>query len=401
MTRLFGTYHTAASLAQRTGNLSQIGGVRLATLEDGAGRGMRVLDFATGSGLNFTVSVDRAMDISALSHKGRAIGWQSAAGMRHPGLHNATEDDGLGWNRGFTGFLATCGLDHTLGPETVPADTYGYPRKATVTHGLHGRISNTPARLTGYGEAWSGDTCTLWAEGVTVQATIFGEVLHLHRRIEADLGGNEVRLRDRVVNAGYSVEPHMFMYHVNFGYPLLDKNAEFVAPIAEVIHATHAEHGLDAQGIGYRTVPEPRVGLGEQVWQHDMLADAAGLVPMALINDHLGFGLEITTRKDQLPVALQWQNFRAGEYVLGLEPSTHHLPGNNFARDRDEMIWLPPGAERPYDASFRVLDGAADLSGARARIAAISGQPENEYPQPTGIYPKLHGAASTDGKDCT
>ena len=82
MARLYDSDHSAASLAQRTGNMAAFGGVRLSVLDNGAGRGLRVLDFHTGSGLHFSVLVDRAMDISEVSHKGRAIGWHSPTGWR-------------------------------------------------------------------------------------------------------------------------------------------------------------------------------------------------------------------------------------------------------------------------------------------------------------------------------
>lgn len=50
-----------------------------------------------------------------------------------------------------------------------------------------------------------------------MQAAIFGEVLHLHRRIESDLGGDEIRIIDRVVNTGFSLTPHMLFYDANGG----------------------------------------------------------------------------------------------------------------------------------------------------------------------------------------
>ena len=392
MTVLFGMTHDAVSLAERAGALAQFGGVRLMTVEDGAGRGVRVLEFNTGSGLRFSVTVDRAMDIAEVSHNGRPIGWQSASGIRHPALTHAEEEGGLGWNRSFNGFLATCGLDHILGPEEVPAETYRYPRRATVPQGLHGRIANTPARLTGYGEIWQGDRCILWAEGIVIQATLFGENLHLHRRIEADLGGNVVRLSDRVVNAGFARTPHMLMYHVNLGYPVIDDGARLLAPVGEPIFATHAKAGLAAQGVGYRTCPPPRRDWTEQVWEHDTTSDAEGRVPVAVVNDRLGFGIQIETAKTELPCLLQWQNFQSGNYVMGIEAATHHLPGNTFARERDEMIWLDAGEARSYHAEFRVLDGAADIAGAEARIAAIQRQPETDYPDPTGRFPPLYSA---------
>ncbi|MBG1232357.1 aldose 1-epimerase family protein [Aestuariivirga litoralis] len=393
MTTLYGKKQNAASLAERAGSLTQFGGVRLVTFGDGVERGIRVLEFRTGSGLTFSVLVDRAMDISDLAHNGRAMGWHSPTGFRHPGLHEPEGEQGLGWTRSFSGFLSTCGLDHILGPEEVPAENYNYPRKATVKQSLHGRISGIPARLTGYGETWNGDRCVLWAEGVIIQAAVFGEVLQLHRRIEADLGGNEIRLTDRVVNAGFAVTPHMFFYHINMGYPLVDEGSRYLAPIKDVSWASHESGGLEKQGVGYRRCPSPINGFSEQVWEYDMGADAKGHTPVAVVNDALGIGMLIETQKSQLPCSYQWQNFQSGHYVMAVEPSTHHAKGNLFARGRDEMIWLKAGEQRTYDTRFMVLDGAADIKKAEQQIAAIARQPDTDYPKPSGKFVPLHGAA--------
>ena len=390
MVVLHGKSLNAVELAKRAGSLSQFGGVRLATLENGVERGMRVLEFRTGSGLNFTVLVDRAMDIGDLAHKGRAIGWHSPTGFRHPGLHDPEGEQGIGWTRSFSGFLSTCGLDHILGPEEVPADNYNYPYRKSVKQGLHGRIGSIPARLTGYGESWDGDRCILWAEGVVVQAAMFGEVLHLERRIEADLGGNEIRLIDRVVNAGFARTPHMFFYHINLGHPVIDEGSRYLAPIRDVVWASHEPRGLSSQNVGYRRCPPPILNFEEQVWEYEMAANAQGQVPVAVINDALGVGLMVETRKDQLPCAYQWQNFQTGHYVMGIEPSTHHVKGNTFARQRGEMIWLEAGQSRNYNTRFTVLDGAPDIVEAEARITAIARQPDNNYPKPSGNFALLH-----------
>ena len=163
MTLLCGRDLSRTEITMRAGSLSQFAGVRLVTLGDGAERGVRMFDFRTGAGLRFTVPVDRGMDIAAVDHAGRAIGWHSPTGFRHPAFFEPESEDGLGFTRSFSGFLATCGLDHILGAKEVPALNYGNPRRATVCHRLHGRVANLPARLTGYGEHWDGDRCILWA----------------------------------------------------------------------------------------------------------------------------------------------------------------------------------------------------------------------------------------------
>jgi hypothetical protein len=394
MVELYGQTLSRRQVSERAGMLSQFAGVRLMTLGDGVERGIRMLEFRTGTGLRFTALVDRALDIADCEFRGQAIGWHSPTGFRHPGLHDYEGESGLAWTRSFSGLLLTCGLDHILSGEEVPADTYNYPGRRTVRHSLHGRVGTIPARLTGYGETWDGDRCVLWAEGLVQQSAVFGEDLHLIRRIEADVGGNEIRLSDRVVNHGFSRTPHMFFYHINVGHPVLDEGSRYVAPIGDVVWAAHQGERYSAQQVGYRKVPAPQQGFVEQVWQHEMRTNAAGEVPVMIANDRIGLGLEVVTRKDQLPCAYQWQNFQAGHYALGIEPSTHNVLGNLAARERGEMIWLEHGDSRSYDAVFRVLDGADEIDAAERRIVAIARQPGEDFPPPSGKFMPLRQARS-------
>lgn len=391
MVELNGRTYTRREIAERSGMLSQFAGVRLMELSDGVERGIRMLEFRTGSGLRFTALVDRALDIADCEFKGQAIGWNSPAGFRHPGLHEYEGEGGLAWARSFSGLLVTCGLDHILFMNEVPADSYVYAPKPTVSHSLHGRVGTIPAKLTGYGEEWRGDDCVLWAEGIVQQSAVFGEDLHLVRRIEADVGGKEIRISDRVVNHGFYRTPHMYCYHINVGHPVLDEGSRYLAPIRDVVWAAHAGEAYRKQGVGYRTLSAPKLDFHEQVWQHELGADAGGKQFVALVNDRVGLGFEVATDKAQFPCLYEWQNLQAGQYALGIEPSTNHVLGNNAARERGEMIWLQHGEERRYDSTFRILDGATEIAASEARIRAISGQPEDEYPAPSGNHLKIEG----------
>lgn len=391
MANLYGQTMTRRALAERTGSLSQFAGVRLMTLGDGVERGVRQLEFRTGTGLRFTVLIDRAMDIAECDHSGRAVGWHSPSGFRHPGLHEYEGEGGLGWFRSFSGLMVTCGLDHVLFMHDDPADHYVYGPRKTVSSSLHGRIGTIPARLTGYGERWEGEDCVLWAEGVVQQSTVFGEDLHLIRRIEAKVGTDEIRLHDRVVNHGFYRTPHMYCYHINVGYPVLSEGSRYVAPIRDVVWASHDGADYRRQGAGYRTLPAPILNFHEQVWQHEMAADANDRVNVALVNEALGFGFEVETLKSQFPAMYEWQNLHAGHYALGLEPSTNHVQGKDFARDRGELIQLEHGEERRYDSVFRILPNGDAVTDAVRRIEGVALQPEDEYPAPSGVYPPIGG----------
>ena len=63
MTSLYNNTYSKAELLKKVGHLAQVAGVRSMTLDDGIERGVRVLEFRTGSGFSFDVLVDRAFDI--------------------------------------------------------------------------------------------------------------------------------------------------------------------------------------------------------------------------------------------------------------------------------------------------------------------------------------------------
>ncbi len=389
MVRLYDETLTRREVMARAGGLSAFAGVRLMTLGDGVERGIRMLEFRTGTGLVFTVLVDRGFDIADCNYRGLSIGWHSPAGFRNAALHEYEGEGGLAWLRSFSGLLVTCGLDHILFMHEEDASHYIYGPRKTVAHSIHGRVSTIPARLSGYGERWDGDECILWAEGEVRQATVFGEDLTLTRRIEVNVGTNEIRLTDHVENRGFYRTPHMLCYHINVGHPVLAEGSRYLAPISDVVWAAHAGE-YDRQGVGYRAIPGPQAKFHEQVWQHEMAAKD-GEVPVALVNDRLGIGFEVVTRKDQFPCQFEWQNFQEGQYALGLEPSTNHVLGHGYAAEKGELIWLEHGESRHYDTVMRILPDAAAIADAEARITAIAQQPADDYPAPSGNHRPIGG----------
>ncbi len=388
MVQLNGRAMTRREVAQSAGQLSQFAGVRLMRYEDGPERGVRVLEFRSGSGLRFTVLPDRAFDIHDCEHNGRAVGWHSPVGVRNPALVDQQGEGGLGWLRGFSGLLATCGLDHFGFMDSESAARYHYPARKTIEYGLHGRAANSPGRLLGYGERWDGDECVLFCEGEVRQATVFGENLVLHRRVEMRVGGNEITLRDRVTNEGFVRTPHMLLYHINLGHPVIAEGSRYLAPIAEADWASHATD-LRRQGVGYRTCPAPRDPFVEQVWAHRMTPGGDGIVPVAVVNDALGFGVLLETRKAELPCHLQWCCFQSGLYAMGIEPGTNHIDGHEAASRRGELIELSQGEHRDYTVRFSVLDGAESIARAEARVRAAGPQPKEEFLEPTGAWESL------------
>jgi hypothetical protein len=102
----------------------------------------------------------------------------------------------------------------------------------------------------------------------------------------------------------------------------------------------------------------------------------------------------VETRKAQFPCQFEWQNLQAGQYALGIEPSTNHVLGKQFAKGRGELIWLEHNEERRYDTTLGVLPDAAAIAGVEGRIRGICGQPDEDYPKPSGVYRPIGGRAT-------
>ena len=360
MPELHGKSWSRAELSRRVGRLEQAAGIRLVTLGDGVERGVRVLEFRTGTGFEFDVVVDRAFDIGRCEHAGRALAWTSGTGFAGPWFY---EPEGLGFFRNFGGgLLTTCGLDHALFMAEDTAEQYHYPPKPTETFGLHGRVSNRPARLVGYGERWHDDDCVLYAQGEVLQAAVFGEQLLLRRVVEAPVGESRISIHDEVVNVGHDRTPHMLLYHVNVGWPIVDEGSELLVPARAV--EPRGDHPL----AEYRTLHAPEHGYVEQVFEHDVAVEADGRVPVAVVNRGLGLGAYQVFHHEQLPHHFVWRMLGEGTYVVGIEPCTNRTAGRLDARERGELIQLANAESRIYDLELGALVGESEIDAFAARV---------------------------------
>jgi hypothetical protein len=354
-----------SDILQRVGDLRQWGGTRVVTLEDGAERGVRVVEVSTAAGLDFGVVVDRALDIGWFRWRGRSCAWLSPTGFAGPWYR---ELDGIGFLRTFGGgMLATGGLDHIFGPQVDPHDTYDFPGRSETRYGLHGRLSSTPGILRYHGSTWDGDTARLVVEGDVRQTGATAENLVLRRRISTTLDGLDVLIEDEVTNEGHHPTPHMYLYHINPGAPLLEAGTELAAPIIETTWSTPT---ATTPGEHWE-IPAPRAGFVEQGFIHTMARDDDGIVSLGLVN-HAGdepWGLEVRYDGAALPSFLQWRLLDAGTYVLGFEPATNGVESRDTERAAGRLIILEPGDSRRYRALIRVLPDAAACDDLRDRVS--------------------------------
>lgn len=342
MAKLFNRTWKRAELLDYVGDLSQVAGIRLGEWSDGVERGLRVADVRTGSGLTFSVLLERGMDIGSAAYKGMPLAWVSPAGWAHPMYF---EPEGLGWLRTFGGGLLTgCGLTYLGAAGEDEGEQLG----------LHGRLSHLPARHVRVDEAWQGDQCEFWVEGEMRQARVFGENLRLKRRITAGLGGNKISIHDRVENLGAQASPLMILYHINLGFPCLDETSELQA----APHTVVARDAAAAAGLGeWMHFQKPSAGYAEQVFYHDLPADGNGWASLRLFNQTRGLGIRVRFQKSSLPNLAEWKMMGQGTYVCGLEPANCLAGGRASERARGTLQYLQPGEQRDFQVEIEVMEG--------------------------------------------
>lgn len=350
MAELFGKRLSKGDLQRRIGDMGQVGGVRVYQLAEGRAAGVRAVDFRTACGLDFTVLIDRGLDISRASFRGVPLAWISATGEVSPAYF---EPRGYGWQRGFFGGLVTtCGLTYCGHPSLDEGEELG----------LHGRISNIPARNISVDGRWEEDEYHFWVKGEMVEAEALGLHMVLTRRISARLSEKKLWIDDIVENRGYRRAPHMMLYHMNFGYPLLSADSKLlIAPVEVVPRDRWAEKELG----GYSYFSEPEPDYQERCYQFRLREAKDGYVQVALVNESLltgGLGIYLRFPKSELPFLLEWKLMREGVYVVAVEPANCPVNKRNILREQGTLPFLEPGESRHYHIEVGILEGREEIS---------------------------------------
>lgn len=303
-------------LLRRIGDISQIGGIRDFTFNDGKSKGVRALEVNTGE-ICFTILPDRCLDIAQCSFKGKAASWISKTGITAPAYY---EKDGKNFLRSFFGGLVTtCGLKNIGSP--------------IGEYGLHDRCANIPAEKVSVFADWVDGEYIMRVSGQIRDAAVFGSNLVIKRTITSKLFSSEIIFEDTVVNDGFTDEEIALCYHCNFGYPLVDEGAKILNVPEEVCRIT-----------------APIEGKTEECIPVDYTDD---IVTVGISNGL--FGAYLTYKTDTMPDFLIWKMLGESEYVIGLEPRTTRFGGKNI-RENNKYVVLKPFEEYKTYLKFNFKD---------------------------------------------
>lgn len=342
------------NLMRYVGDTSQLFGIKDYNIIGSKADGMRAMDVYTSKGLSFTVLPDRGMDLVNLNYKGNNLSFMSSTGLTGSKYFN--EDGSKGFLKNFNvGFLTTCGLTYMGAACTDNEEKLG----------LHGVISNTPAYEVCPQVKYSEADTTISISGKIKEARMFGENLILSRNISCDVHGSSFKIVDTVENLGFELSPLMLLYHLNFGFPLLDMGSRIILPSKNVVpRDSEAQKGI----AEYTQISAPIDKYKEQVFFHDMQSDNNGNVTVGIINYKLELFVTITYKLSQLPMFTQWKSMGAGEYALGLEPGNCHVLGRDKAKEDGTLQYIQPGEIKKYEILVSIIAGTQNINAALNNI---------------------------------
>lgn len=314
------------------GHENQLYGFEEVRLVGGKGDGMRLLQVRNGSGLEFTIALDRAADLYRVSLDAVNLGYFSPCGFVAPAYFDRV---GNGFLDSFTaGFFTTCGLGNVGNACVDEGEQLGQ----------HGTIGNIPAEHVNY--YIEDDVMHIKAR--IRDAVLFGHKYLLEREYIAPLFENKISVKDKITNIGSAKAPIQMLYHCNIGYPLLSEDAIVEIPSKKVIPAgEYAAAQLDT----HLKMLKPTRGYGETCYFHEF----EGQARISVYNPKIQKGVVMSYDSAELPKFCQWKAMGEHEYALGIEPGICIPKPRNRVRADGELIFLQPGEVKTQTLNFEFV----------------------------------------------
>lgn len=323
-------------LMQKLGNMDQIAGIRELKNNIGNGREIRILEIYNAAGLRFTVLPDHCMDIYDFSYKGYNFSFHSKNGLTAD--RNPTETDFFHQWSG--GMMLTCGLANV-----------GNACQDNGQHPIHGRIGNTAAKHICVNEYWQGNKYILSASGEMWETQLYGRQISLHRTLSLGLFDKTVEITDTICNHEKNDEEFMLLYHINYGYPLLDQFSIFFCSPA----TTKAKNKYSKDFV---QMAKPDTQPYHQLYLH---TPSGRIGRAAIVNpkDQLAGYVEFDTT--HLPYLCEWKHMASHDYVVALEPCNCIGLGRVKERENGTLKILPAYSTITHKFFLGVLDGEKEI----------------------------------------
>ena len=301
-------------MKEKISNNEQLCFARKFKFYDGRENGENIIAVENGC-LSFTILQNRGLDIYDLRHKGTNISFLNKSGI-------------CGFNSNFNtkfsgGILYTCGLD-SLGRRE------GYS--------THGKYHNIPAQI----KSLKCDNEGVEIVGTVCDNGLFQNSLQLERTISCKHNLGVINIKNRLTNLGFKTAQYCLLFHLNIGYPMLDKGVKIEAPIIET---TCNKDNSEKRIAKCLEMDNPKTDETEECFYHKV---SKGIVKV--INDKLKKQVIIRYDEQKLPCLVEWKSMVSGDYALGIEPSTTSLDSKFFYNT------IKAQEQINFDISIEIMD---------------------------------------------
>jgi len=336
-------------------------------LHGGKQEGSKILVITSQDGLTITLSPTRGMNLLHIEGFGAKMGWDSPVKeVVNPAFINLESRNGLGWLEGFNEMMVRCGYEWTGHPVTADGQIYT----------LHGKAGNTPASQVEV-EVADAAPHEIRIRGLVKESTFKKADLQTMTELRYVPGSNSFSLHDVLTNHADYPHDYQIIYHSNFGMPILEEGARFLAPISSISPFNdYAKEGLKT----WQTYAGPTKGFDEMVFNIQPLSgeDHQTLAAVANKAGDKGAAIQFDTR--QLPVLTLWKNTDTVKqgYVTGIEPGTNYAYPVTIEREQKRVKQLEPGASTQFDLTYTLLHSSEQVADVEKKIAAIQGETKIE-----------------------
>ena len=332
-------------------------------LHGGKQEGSKILVITSQDGLNITLSPTRGMNLLHIEGFGSRMGWDSPVKeVVNPAFINLESRNGAGWLEGFNEMMVRCGYEWTGHPVTADGQIYT----------LHGKVGNTPASQVEV-EVADAAPHEIRIRGLVKESTFKKADLQTMTELRYVPGSNSFSLHDVLTNHADYPHDYQIIYHSNFGMPILEEGARFIAPISSISPFNdYAKEGLKT----WQTFAGPTNGFDEMVFNIQPLSGEDHQTLAAVVNRAGDKGASIQFDTRQLPVLTLWKNTDTVKqgYVTGIEPGTSYAYPVTIEREQKRVKQLQPGASTAFDLTYTLLHSSEQVADVEKKIAAIQGE---------------------------
>lgn len=353
--KIWGKEETRENIEKRIPDIQKICGPRYYELTEGACKGTRVADVDTGT-LRYSVVLDRGMDISLASYRGINLTHLTENGEVHPSFY---ESYGKEWARiFFGGMMTTCGLTY-----------FGPPgRDGDEELGLHGRYSAIPVRNFRDMSGWDGDEYIIILQGQMDETVQLGNKMRLERTVKSNVGEAAIHIYDTVTNKGAASTPFTLLYHINFGFPMLDEGTRIIIASDKCIpFDAYSQRRQEKRFY----MEEPKKDVEEENYFLSALPGQDGKNIVFLVNDRIEIGVYIKTSADTLPYFCEWKMMGERDYTLAIEPCNVQCENRGVLRKKGLLPILESGEQKKMDLEIGIAEGKDEIRILEEKIKKI------------------------------